>query len=194
VTDGHRGDDLYIMDVRTILPATARLAQVDNFPDEDDELLERNEAVVAAHALAAKADLDTWQCRLGQLHVGAVTRMVRKNMVKGMVITPGNSPPTPCEPCLKGKQTLAEIKKSTETRAEVILERVHSDICGKLSTRSHQGYEYFVTWMDDKSRKVFVAGLRKKDDTLEHLRAFVTLTHSAFGPTTIMPGPTSREM
>ena len=85
--------------------------------------------------------------------------MVRKGLVQGMEIVKGNSPPTPCEPCLKGKQTRAEIRKTTEIRANDILERVHSDLCGKLPTRSHQGYEYFATFVDDKSRKVHVAGL-----------------------------------
>jgi transposase InsO family protein len=74
---------------------------------------------------------------------------------------------------LKGKQTRAEIQHSTSTRADVILARVFSDICGKLGTRSHHGFEYFATFTDDKSRKVFVAGLHKKSDVLHHLQVFV---------------------
>ena len=103
--------------------------------------------------------------------------MVRKGLVQGMEIVRGNSPPTPCELCLKGKQTCMEIQKTTEIHASDVLERIHSNLCGKLPTRSHQGYDYFATFVDDKSQKVFVAGLRKKNEVLEHLHAFATCAH-----------------
>ena len=42
--------------------------------------------------------------------------------------------------------------------------QMFSDVCGKLPTASHRGYKYFVTFTDDCSRKVFVAGLREKSE------------------------------
>jgi hypothetical protein len=56
----------------------------------------------------------------------------------------------PCEPCLKAKQTHKPIQKMTDTRADQVLGQVFSDVCRKISTRSHQGFEYFVTWINDK--------------------------------------------
>ena len=96
-------------------------------------------------------------------------------MVSGMEIIGGTScTTTPCEPCLKGKQTHTEIQKSTETRADTTLGCVFSNVCGKLPTRSHQGFLYFVTWIDDKSRKVSITGMREKSEVPQHLKAFVT--------------------
>ena len=75
-------------------------------------------------------------------------------MVTGMEIT-DNSPLTmPCEPCIKG--------------------HIFSDVCGRLPTKSHEGFEYFVTWVDDKSHKVFVAGLQEKSEVTCHLKTFVS--------------------
>jgi len=79
-----------------------------------------------------------------------------------------------CKPCLKGKQTHTDIQKETGTHTDTVLSHVFSDVCGKLLTCSHQGYLYFVTWVDDKSRKVFVMGLRKKSEVAQHLKAFVS--------------------
>ncbi|KAF8498946.1 hypothetical protein F5888DRAFT_1594852, partial [Russula emetica] len=94
-------------------------------------------------------NLTTWHRRLGHLATESVLQMVRKGLVKGMEIEGGHSKGHTCEPCLKGKQTRMDIEKSTDTRAQTILGRIFSDVCGKLSTCSHNGYEYFVTWTDD---------------------------------------------
>src|SRR5713226_9326634 len=78
-----------------------------------------------------------------------------------MEISGGPSPPNPCEPCLKGKQPCTNISKTMRDHASTVLGHVFSDIC-KVSTSSYQGYDYFVTWIDDKSRYVCVSGLHKK--------------------------------
>jgi hypothetical protein len=41
--------------------------------------------------------------------------------------------------------------------------------------KSYKGYEYFVTWVDDKSRKVFVDGLWAK---LESIRTPEGICHA----------------
>jgi hypothetical protein len=78
-----------------------------------------------------------------------------------------------CEPCLKGKQTRAEIRKSTETRTDTVLGRAFSDVSGPLPTRSHAGFSYFVTFIDDLSRCVHVVGLKEKSEVERHLKAFI---------------------
>ena len=98
--------------------------------------------------------------------------MHTKNLVTGMQITQGTTLATPCEPCLKGKQMCAEIHKTTGTQSDVVLSRIFSDVCGHM-TKSHENYEYFVTWIDDKSRKVFVNGVKLKSEVVGCLKVFV---------------------
>jgi transposase InsO family protein len=168
---GHLRGNLYIMDINVAANESAKLATVPSFPSEGDEA---PALALTARTKPSSADLQTWHRRLGHLNPEAVTRMLNKGMVTGMEITDGSPIATPCEPCVKGKQTRAEIYKSTETRADNVLGRIFTDVCGRLPTKSHDGFEYFITWVDDKSRKVFVAGMREKSEVTCHLKAFIS--------------------
>jgi hypothetical protein len=99
--------------------------------------------------------------------------MAQKGIVSGIKITSRKSLTTPCEPCLKGKQTCAEIQKAMESQSDDVLGHIHSDLCGKMSTRSHKGYLYFITWINNASWKVFIAGMQEKSDTLTHFKVFM---------------------
>jgi len=95
-------------------------------------------------------------------------------MVKGMEIWGHPTNTKICEACLNGKQTCADVQKTTGTRSSEPLGRMFSDICGKLPTASRQGYKYFVTFTDDCSRKVFVAGLREKSEVFQKFMELLT--------------------
>jgi len=126
---------------------------------EGDELPEQ--AFTAITPSISKASVNVWHCRLAHLSTDSINHMIRKGLVRGMEISGGPSPPNPCKPCLKGKQPRADISKTTRDHASTVLGRVVPDVC-KVSTSSYQGYGYFVTWIDDKSRYVCVSGLCKK--------------------------------
>ena len=64
-----------------------------------------------------------------------------------------------CEHCLYGKQTQPPHKKGSSRKIEP-LQLVHSDVCGPMPTASMGGSLYFVTFIDDFSRKVWVYPLR----------------------------------
>ena len=166
--------NLYLMPIRVTLPESAHMAvtQIESFPTEGEVITLTTKAALMVHSLTSKADLATWHHHLGHLHVDAILAMAKKGMVKGMEIVRGSSLTNACEACLKGKQTCAEIQKLTESCANQILGRVFSNIC-ELPTCSHCGFEYFVTWIDDASRKVFVNGLQAKSDVATHLKVFI---------------------
>ncbi|KAH9697402.1 Integrase catalytic domain-containing protein [Citrus sinensis] len=68
----------------------------------------------------------------------------------------------------KSLQTLMKhglLKANHDTRE--ILEYVHSDVCGPTKTASIGGSHYFVTFIDDFSRRVWVYTMRAKDEVLE---------------------------
>jgi len=135
---------LYVMRITTISTSeSAHIAVLDSFPAKGED---PPEAALIADNSGSKVTIDTWHQRLGHLNTDDVIRMVRKGMIRGMDITGGYTPSSQiCEPCIKGKQTRAEIRKETDTQADLVLGRVFSDICTLFSTRSHQGFAYFVT-------------------------------------------------
>ncbi len=100
--------------------------------------------------------LELWHCRLGHLNIKGVHAF--QNMVSGMNF--GNMPcPTSsfvCEGCIEGKQHCKPFPSDGGMRATKPLEIVHSDVCGLVRTTSLGGARYFVTYIDDFSRKVWV--------------------------------------
>jgi GAG-pre-integrase domain len=169
------------MNIQTVPLATTWIVIIEMFPAEGDDLSPMHKFALMAQAPSAKANLATWHQCLGHLNTDTILRMARKGIVSDIEITSGKSLTTPCEPCLKGKQTCAEIQKMTESRSENVLSRIHSDLCGKILTRSYKGYYYFVTWIDDMSHKVFMDGLCEKLNTLHHFKVFIKCAEVQMG-------------
>ena len=69
-----------------------------------------------------------------------------------------------CEHCMYGKQTHTSRNISFDKEREP-LELVHSDVCGPMLTRSLGGAQYFVTFIDDATHKVWVYAMKSKDQT-----------------------------
>ena len=57
-----------------------------------------------------------------------------------------------CKGCAKGKNTKKTFP-SSESKAKGILEIIHSDVCGPMSSSSLSRYAYYVSFIDDFSRK-----------------------------------------
>ena len=57
-------------------------------------------------------------------------------------------------------------------RAHELLELVHSDICGPISTQAKGGYEYFVTFTNDYLKYGYVYLMRWKFEAFEKFKEF----------------------
>ena len=64
-----------------------------------------------------------------------------------------------------------------------MLKLVHSDLCGPFKVRSHGGALYFVTFIDDHSRKLWVFPLKSKDQVLDVFKSFQALVERQTGKT-----------
>ena len=58
---------------------------------------------------------------------------------------------------------------------------IHSDVCGKLDTRSLSGAEYFLTFIDDKSRFAWVYVLKQKSEVFSKFVEWKTVIEKATG-------------
>ena len=70
-----------------------------------------------------------------------------------------------------GKLVKATFPRS-DSRSKCVLELIHSDICGQLSTRYLRGYECFVTFIDDSSKKKYTYFLKTRDELFCHIQEF----------------------
>ena len=60
----------------------------------------------------------------------------------------------------------------TSTIKSNVLDLVYSDVCGPMEVESLGGKKFFVTFIDDASRKVWVYALKSKDQVFEVFQQF----------------------
>ena len=66
-------------------------------------------------------------------------------------------------------------------RANTVLNLVHSDVCGKMSTQSLGGAEYFLTFIDDRSPYTCVYVLKHKSEVLQKFKEWKALVETSSG-------------
>ena len=57
-------------------------------------------------------------------------------------------------------------------RATGLLEIIHTDVCGPMSTTACNGYLYFVTFADDLSIYGYIYLMKQKSETFERFKEF----------------------
>ncbi|CAA9995938.1 unnamed protein product [Nesidiocoris tenuis] len=109
----------------------------------------------------ACADVDLIHRRMGHSHVYA--------------------PSSVCEVCLKGKMTRSSFKSlEDEKKPKRVLEVISSDVAGPFTLATHDGYKYYLTFVDHYSRFGCVYLLEKKSDVYDKFveyHAMVTAQH-----------------
>ena len=85
-------------------------------------------------------------------------KLVKGNMVDGLDFGPSTEVSF-CESCTGGKIHRSKFPVEQSKRADEVLGLVHTDVCGKVGTNSRGG-EYFLTFIDDKTRYVWVYTLK----------------------------------
>jgi len=76
-----------------------------------------------------------------------------------------------CESCLLEKMTKAPFTGFPK-RASDLLELVHTDVCGPMSTTARGRFQYFITFTHDFSRYGYVYLMKHKSETLEMFKEF----------------------
>jgi hypothetical protein len=68
-----------------------------------------------------------------------------------------------CKGCALDKHAKVAFP-SSEHRSRRILDLIHSDVCGPMSLTSLIGNLYYVTFIDDSSRKTWIYFMKTKDE------------------------------
>eukprot|EP00253_Pinus_taeda_P036700 PITA_36700 len=143
------------------------------------DLKNKNEiAVVTQEAFQSvpKNENWLWHLRFGHLNFGGLNLLSRKGMVKGLPLI--EKPDSLCEGCILGKQHRESFSLGKSTRAKAPLEIIHSDLCGLVQASSLGGNQYFLTFIDDFTRKTWVYFLKNKSEVFEKFRNFKALVEN----------------
>jgi hypothetical protein len=123
-----------------------------------------------SYSAEQSAEEKLWHLRLGHLGNDNLKKMLSKEMVRGfkpMVRFEGTHPV--CEGCMKGRQS-REAFPDAEHRGRDLLELVHSDVCGPITPKSNGGNRYYLTFVDDFSRKSWVYLMREKKEVFRYFK------------------------
>ena len=104
------------------------------------------------HALAHSSGnelCELWHRRMAHLHHPSL-RLLR-HMVTGLPEFSTEQSDV-CKECALGKYTKT-VFPSSDSRSAGVLDLIHSDLCGPMSIVSLRGFEYYVTFIDDHSKK-----------------------------------------
>jgi len=112
----------------------------------------------AAHA---KEDAWLWHARFGHVNFGALRKMGREELVRGMPLL--DQPDQLCDAYLAGKHKRTPFPQRALGRSTEVLQLLHGDLCGPISPPTPSGNRYFLLLVDDYSCYMWLALLPSKD-------------------------------
>jgi len=86
-----------------------------------------------------------------------------------------------CESCIFGKHENVSFKKIRKTSKASKLKLVHTDVWGPTTISSIGGKQYFVTFIDDHSRKIWVYFIRHKSKVFEAFERWEVMVENEMG-------------
>jgi hypothetical protein len=122
-----------------------------------------------------------WHLRYGHLHFGGLDLLQNKQMVKGLPCI--QQPKSSCESCILEKHQRGKFVSGVFYREKAPLEIVHTDLCGTMQTPSLTGCVYFMTFIDDFSRKTWLYLLKQKSEAFDVFKKFKSMVENESGQT-----------
>ncbi|GFX27189.1 retrovirus-related Pol polyprotein from transposon TNT 1-94 [Trichonephila clavipes] len=113
-----------------------------------------------AHFVGTK---EIWHQRFCHVNNDYLVKTSKNDNVRGLPRLTDNGK-THCIPCKLAKSKRVSFKKTGAVRSKRPLELLHMDLCGPMPTESQGGNKYFLSIIDDYSRKVTVFPIRNKSD------------------------------
>ncbi|GFX86333.1 retrovirus-related Pol polyprotein from transposon TNT 1-94 [Trichonephila clavipes] len=114
-------------------------------------------------AKTKNGSIEIWHQRFCHVNNDYLVKTSKNDSVKGLPRLNDNGK-THCTPCKLAKSKRVSFKKTGAVRSKRPLELLHMDLCGPMPTESQGGNKYFLSIIDDYSRKVTVFPIRNKSD------------------------------
>src|SRR6266850_2477365 len=125
-------------------------------------------------------DLTLWHRRLCHHHFAGIKKLLSGNLVKGLKLDSRADPDLVCEACKAGKMHANPFPIS-HSRASRPLQLVHSDVHGPVKISTHQGFRYWITFIDDHSRFKAVYLLKRKSEAFAAFKQFKAWAENVTG-------------
>ena len=114
-----------------------------------------------------------WHKRLGHISQQGLIELSKQQVLGDLK----NCDISFCESCVLGKQKRVKFSKGKHS-SKGVLDYVHSDLWGPARTETLGGGRYFLSIIDDYSRRVWVYVLKHKDDTFKKFQEWKVLVEN----------------
>ncbi|MCO5596795.1 hypothetical protein L7F22_050865 [Adiantum nelumboides] len=128
-------------------------------------------AIIFAHGSGVVADIEILHKRIEHANVQRLKTMQSQELVTGLPVFKVVDMQKVCEACQFGKQAKASFPHDKHVSRNV-LELVHLDVWGPAKTASMGGCRFYVTFIDDHTRKVWVYFMKEKSEVFTHFQSF----------------------
>ena len=122
----------------------------------------------------ASTDTSLWHYRLGHMSEKGMKMLLSK----GKLLELKSIAFDMCESRILGKQKNVSFLKTDRTPKAEKLELVHTDLWGPSSVASLGGSRYYITFIDDSSRKVWVYFLKNKSEVFETFKKWKAMVET----------------
>ena len=132
-------------------------------------------ACITHHSGSVRTTWADWHKRYGHIGYSGLQRLQREKLVDGMDVIDEHAPILDCEACIQAKQTRAPFQQKTgEDKQTIPGTLTHSDVWGPIDVESIGGSKYFITFIDDCTRRCTVEFMKHKSEAPEKLKQYVS--------------------
>ena len=110
-----------------------------------------------------------WHKRLGHVTQRSLTKLEKQGLLGDEKLQEFEF----CETCVYGKSSRVKFGARIQ-RTRGTLDYIHSNLWGSARTQSHSGVRYFMSIVDDYSRKLWVFFLKNKNDAFTSFKQWKT--------------------
>ena len=118
-----------------------------------------------------------WHDRLGHMSEKGMKVLSTRGLLPGLDSVDVGM----CEDCILGKQKRVSFSTTGRELKKEKLELVHSDLWGPAPVNSVGGASYYMTFIDDATRKVWVYFLKRKSDAFDAFKTWKALVENQTG-------------
>ncbi|GBO41891.1 Retrovirus-related Pol polyprotein from transposon TNT 1-94 [Araneus ventricosus] len=139
-------------------------------------------------------DLNLIHKRLCHVNIPIIKDMCKNKSVKGLEKVNIKIDNESCIACNVGKATRTSLKKNYVYKrvTKSVLDNVHMDLWGPASVNSLGGSKYFLSIIDDFSRKIDVFILKSKSEVFSIFKEYLSRVQRELGRNLKVPGPTTK--
>ena len=122
----------------------------------------------------ASTETSLWHRKLGHMSEKGMKMLLSKRKLPELKSIDFDM----CESCILGKQKNVSFLKIGKTPKAEKLELVHTALWGPSPVASLEGSRYYITFIDNSSRRVWVYFLKNKSDVFETFKKWKAMVET----------------